>query len=287
MVHDDKPGRMRELALFAGAGGGILGGILLGWDCVCAVEIEPYCRKVLLARQRDGILPAFPLWDDVRTFDGRPWRGKVDVISGGFPCTDISVSGKGRGIEGKHSGLWREMARIVSEVRPRFVFVENSPMLVRRGLAMVLGDLAAMGYDARWCVLGADNAGSPHKRTRFWLVAHSDPVGLSEDRARTDCAILDGQAPRVRGKRHRTPAVSTPGGDPVWLRRIRTDGKGSTPWNAIREPGRTTKRGVDGVVDGMADDVDRLAALGNGQVPAVVRLAWNTMTDPSWYPDSP
>ncbi len=86
---------MNELHLFAGAGGGILGGILLGHTCVCAVEIEPYCRKVLLQRQRDGILPKFPIWDDVRTFDGKPWRGKVDVVCGGFPCQDISIAGGG------------------------------------------------------------------------------------------------------------------------------------------------------------------------------------------------
>ena len=97
---------MRELHLFAGAGGGILGGMLLGHTTVGAVEIEPYCRRVLLQRQRDGILPKFPIWDDVCTFDGKPWRGKVDVVCGGFPCQDISVAGKGTGITGERSGLW-------------------------------------------------------------------------------------------------------------------------------------------------------------------------------------
>lgn len=164
---------MRELALFAGAGGGILGGRLLGWRTVCAVEIDPYARRVLLARQADGCLGRFPIWDDVRTFDGTRWRGTVDVISGGFPCQDISAAGKGAGITGTKSGLWKEMARIVGEVRPRFVFVENSPLLVSRGLALVLGDLAAMGYDARWGVLGAEHAGAPHKRHRLWIMAYS------------------------------------------------------------------------------------------------------------------
>jgi DNA (cytosine-5)-methyltransferase 1 len=163
---------MDELALFAGAGGGILGGKLLDWNTVCAVEIEEYPRKVLLQRQRDGILGEFPIWDDITTFDGRPWRGAVDVISGGFPCQDISAAGKGAGIDGERSGLWREMARVVDEVRPRFVFVENSPMLTSRGLGAVLGDLAAMGYDARWCVLGADDAGAPHRRKRIWILAY-------------------------------------------------------------------------------------------------------------------
>ena len=86
---------MNELALFAGAGGGILGGHLLGWRTVCAVEWEAYPASILVARQNDKILPPFPIWDDVQTFDGKPWRGIVDVVSGGFPCQDISAAGKG------------------------------------------------------------------------------------------------------------------------------------------------------------------------------------------------
>ena len=125
---------LNELALFAGAGGG--------------------AASVLMARQNDGCLPPFPIWDDVRTFDGRPWRGRVDVVSGGFPCQDISAAGQRAGIDGARSGLWGEMARIIGEVRPRFVLVENSPMLTSCGLGRVLGDLAALGYDARWGVLG-------------------------------------------------------------------------------------------------------------------------------------
>ncbi len=167
---------MNELALFAGAGGGILGGHLLGWRTVCAVEIEPYPASVLLARQNDGILPTFPVWDDVCTFDGRPWRGLVDVVSGGFPCQDISLAGKGAGITGERSGLWSEMARIIGEVRPQFVFVENSPALITRGLGTVLGDLASLGYDCRWTVLGAAGVGAPHQRDRLWIVADSDSV---------------------------------------------------------------------------------------------------------------
>lgn len=123
---------LNELALFAGAGGGILGSRLLGWRTVCAVEFDRYARDVLLARQNDGCLDPFPIWDDVRTFDGRPWRGIVDVVSGGFPCQDISAAGAGAGIEGEKSGLWSEMARVIREVRPRYAFIENSPMLTSR-----------------------------------------------------------------------------------------------------------------------------------------------------------
>ena len=164
---------MNELALFAGAGGGILGGKLLGWRTVCAVEWEPYPASVLCARQNDGLLPPFPIWDDVQTFDGHPWRGIVDVVSGGFPCTDISIAGRGAGLDGENSSMWYHMARVVSEIRPRFVFVENSPMLIHRGIGRVLGDLSSLGYDSKWNVMGAADIGAPHQRDRIWIVAHA------------------------------------------------------------------------------------------------------------------
>lgn len=189
---------MRELALFAGAGGGILGGLLLGWRTVCAVEIDPYARSVLLARQNDGTLAPFPVWDDIRTFDGAAWRGAVDVVSGGFPCQDISAAGNGAGLDGERSGLWAEMARIIREVRPRFAFVENSPMLTSRGLGRVLGDLAEMGFDAEWGVLGADDCGAPHQRKRIWIMAHADMRRRRTNIAgRNDAAGQDARRPQA------------------------------------------------------------------------------------------
>ena len=200
---------MRELALFAGAGGGILGGRLLGWRTVCAVESNAYAASVLLARQNDGTFPPFPIWDDVLTFDGRPWRGLVEVISGGFPCQDISVAGRGEGIDGEKSGLWSEFARIIREVRPRFIFVENSPALTYRGLGIVLGDLASMGFDAEWCVLGAHNVQAPHKRDRIWILARdADSKGKSNESEyakesrlrRVDPDVADTQCVQLRNE---------------------------------------------------------------------------------------
>ena len=244
---------MNELALFAGIGGGILGGKLLGWRTVCAVEFAEYPRQVLLARQRDGLLPAFPIWDDVRTFDGLPWRGHVDVVSGGFPCQDISAAGAGAGIDGERSGLWRQMARIVGEVRPRYVFVENSPLLVGRGLAIVLADLAAMGFDARWGVVGANDVGAPHRRERLWVVAHAHGERL--------------QAGREGG------SVGVPAAEP------------SNDGAAVAERGNGAARNwfaaepnVGRVVHGAPRRVERLRALGNGQVPAVAATAWRILT---------
>lgn len=289
-----------ELALFAGAGGGILGGKLLGWRTRCAVEIDPYARRVLLARQRDGILPRFPIWDDVRTFDGKPWRGSIDVISGGFPCQDISAAGRGEGITGKRSGLWSEMARIVGEVVPRFVFVENSPMLTSRGLGVVLGDLASLGYDARWGVLGAYHAGAPHKRDRIWILArHADnqsepaqPVhaqasrvpGLVSYSERFNSLEQPQLEPRRSGavdsarhgrEEHLANAYEKRLQRPIGSRSAAAQraSKGHSTecnwWEAEPQLGR--------VADGVANRVDRLRAIGNGQVPAVVRLAWETL----------
>ena len=162
---------MNELALFAGAGGGILGGKLLGWRTVCGVERDAYAAQVLAQRQNDGILEPFPIWSDVTSFDGKPWAGIVDVVSGGFPCQDISAAGKGAGITGERSGLWTEFARIISEVRPRYAFVENSPMLTIRGLGVVLSDLSKMGFNAEWGVLSAADVGAKHERERIWILA--------------------------------------------------------------------------------------------------------------------
>lgn len=159
---------MRELHLFAGAGGGILGGILLGHTPVCAVEIDPYCRKVLEARQADGCLPAFPILEDVRKFDGTAWRGKVDVVCGGFPCQPWSAAGKHLGTSDPRH-LWPEMARIISEVRPSYVFAENVSLAA---FEQPWRDLRGMGYRVPPALcLGASHVGAPHRRLRWWMLA--------------------------------------------------------------------------------------------------------------------
>ena len=173
--------------LFAGAGGGILADLLLGHNPIGACEIEKYPREVLLARQRDGYLPEFPIWDDVCTLDGNHWKGSVDVLCGGFPCQDISAAGKRAGIAGERSGLWKEYARLIREMRPRFVFAENSPLLRTRGLGVVLEDLAALGYDARWGVLGAGAVGAPHKRDRMWVLAYANCKQDDSKRRVSEC----------------------------------------------------------------------------------------------------
>lgn len=159
---------MNELALFAGAGGGLLGSALLGWQPICAVEIDGYRRSVLLARQDDGALPVFPIWDDIRTFDGLEWRGRIDVVSGGFPCQAHSSAARGRNTA---DDLWPEMRRVVAETAPRYVFAEN---VSRKAIDAAADDLQAMGYFVRCIPLSAADLGADHLRRRYWLRAHAD-----------------------------------------------------------------------------------------------------------------
>jgi len=270
---------LNELALFAGAGGGILGGHLLGWRTVCAVEWEPYPASVLCARQNDGFLPPFPVWDDVQTFDGKPWRGIVDVVSGGFPCQDISAAGKGIGIDGERSGMWKEMARIIHEVRPRFAFVENSPMLTSRGLGRVLGDLASMGFDARWGVLGAADVGANHQRDRIWIVATNmaNTQKLFGNGSNNNAgSSMERKAQSELGNHCGTKNVANSNcsqceGNKRTKRSIAkyADFSGTSWWNFEPNVGR--------VVDGVAARVDRLKAIGNGQVPLCAATAWRIL----------
>lgn len=312
---------MNELALFAGAGGGILGGHLLGWNTVCAVEIEEYPRNILLQRQRDGILPPFPIWDDVCTFDGSPWRGLVDIISGGFPCQDISAAGKGAGITGSRSGLWKQMHRIICEVRPRFAFVENSPMLVRRGLGTVLADLAEAGYHAAWCVLGADDVGAPHVRKRIWILAE-DGEAFDSNTYSVQCTQfrkqhegfeeLDGgrQIRMVAGRemadaschrRNENEVLASLSGSEVceaskreferagglsttfpdgclprsgWGEKSQRKAGGNSTERRERNAWWLAEPGLGRVADGVAHKMDRLRAIGNGQVPLVAATAF-------------
>ena len=143
--------KLRHMELFAGAGGGVLGGMLAGVSTRCAVELNPYRRAILKRRMAEGFLPRMAIRRRVEGIEAEDWAQKIDIVSGGFPCQDISAAGRGLGIDaGKRSGLWREFRRVVCELRPHFVFVENSPRLTTHGLGRVLGDLAgAIGARVR------------------------------------------------------------------------------------------------------------------------------------------
>jgi DNA (cytosine-5)-methyltransferase 1 len=160
-------------SLFSGIGGLELGLEWAGLGRVTwQVEKDEYCRQILAKHWPDAVRH-----EDVRTV-GAHNLSRVDVLCGGFPCQDISIAGKGAGLAGARSGLWSEYARIVGELRPGIVLVENVAALVVRGLDRVLCDLAALGYDALWFTLRASDVGAPHLRERLFIVAY--PHGLRQ-----------------------------------------------------------------------------------------------------------
>jgi DNA (cytosine-5)-methyltransferase 1 len=163
--------KLKTLDLFSGIGGFSLGLERTGgFETVAFCEIDPFCRRVLAKHW-----PTVRQYEDVRTLTAERLSAdgiSVDVICGGFPCQDISFAGKGAGIKGERSGLWTEYARLVDEIRPSFVIVENVAALLSRGLDVVLGDLATLGFDAEWHCIPAAAVGAPHRRDRLWIVAY-------------------------------------------------------------------------------------------------------------------
>ena len=166
---------LRVLDLFSGIGGFSLGLERAGFQTVAFCEVDPYCRAVLAKHW-----PLVPCFGDVRTLDKRQLEGllPIDVICGGFPCQDISISGEGAGLDGERSGLWVEFARLIGELRPRYAIVENVAAITFRGLLDVLGDFAEMGFSAEWRAIPASAVGAPHQRERIWIVAYAAGVGL-------------------------------------------------------------------------------------------------------------
>jgi DNA (cytosine-5)-methyltransferase 1 len=189
------------LDLFSGIGGFSLGLERAGMRTVAFCEIEPYCRDVLKKHW-----PNVPCYTDVTDLSADRLAAdgiSVDVICGGFPCQDISLAGKGAGLAGERSGLWRQYARLIGELRPSYVIVENVSALCSRGLGTILGDLAALGYDAEWHCIPASYVGAPHQRDRIWVIAYPGAQsikgrGVSAGR-RIEC---ESQAPQTTADDH-------------------------------------------------------------------------------------
>ncbi len=159
---------MNELSLFTGLGGGLLASELLGWRTVAAVEKSWYARCALVSRQNQGIVQAFPIWDDICTFDGRDFRGTADIVTGGFPCQAYSSAASGKN---NADDFWPEMRRVVADVAPRYVFAENTSA---KAIDAACDDLEAMGYETRAITLSAKDLGADHVRERSWLLAYAD-----------------------------------------------------------------------------------------------------------------
>lgn len=231
---------LRVLDLFSGLGGFSLGLERSGgFRTVAFCEIDPFCRRVL-ARHWPGV----PCYDDVRTLTADRLSGDgigVDVLCGGFPCQDISDAGQKAGIVGERSGLWQEYARLIGEFRPRYALVENVAGLLARGLGDVLGQLAALGYDAEWHCIPASALGAPHRRDRAWIVAYPACEGQPQQE-RPSAPLL--------GREALEPARLLGGARDFWLVEPRM--------------GR--------VADGVSGRVDKLRSLGNAVVPQIPEL---------------
>ena len=239
---------MNELSLFTGAGGGILGTRLLGWKHLGYVEWNEPCQLLLRQRIDDGILDEAPIFCDVRAFirEGyaASYQGMVDVITAGFPCQPFSVTGKGQG-EDDPRNMWPATIECIRIIRPRFALLENVPgLLAHRYIQRIFGELAKSGYDAKWACLDARTEGGPIKRERVFI-ACTDKVhgeaGLG--------FIENGPIAVLEGTGRQCPEF--------WLQ---------TPSADI------------GMGNGMADYLDRVEAIGNGQVPSVVRRAWEILS---------
>ena len=271
---------MKLLDLFSGIGGFSLGLERAGFQTVAFCEIDPFCRRVLARRW-----PGVPCYDDITTLSADRLAadgiGRIDAICGGFPCQDISFAGSGLGLAGERSGLWSEYARLIGEVRPRFAIVENVAALLGRGLGDVLGDLAALGYDAQWHCIPAAAVGAPHRRDRVWIVAADADGWRCELERRARRADVQ-RAPRgqpnglgERGYQHWSEA-DDPDARSIRLEKwgrlqrsiVRQIAATAAPWEWSAEP---PFRRVD---DGVRKRVERarLKALGNAVVPQIPEI---------------
>ena len=299
--------------LFSGIGGFELGleraGMRVLWHC----EQDEFCQRVLARHWPD--VPCYP---DVRALaaDAVP---PVDILCGGFPCQDISVAGRGAGIDGARSGLWSEFARLIGELRPPYVLVENVPALLARGFGRVLGDLAALGYDAEWDCLPASAFGAPHQRDRVWVVAYPSGDGVRVESERDqrqgrpvratvgrDSEPEHDGSPRAvadaddagRGEQRRPVAVRAQhaaaqrDGEDVADAEVEPVGAGlcagAPAGQRWRRPGDGSSEGgqwavepnVGRVADGVPARVDRLRSLGNALVPQIAE--WIGQRIVSW-----
>lgn len=235
---------------------------------VAFCEIDPFCRAVLKKHWPDT-----PVYEDIRNLTASGLRSEgieCDVICGGFPCQDVSLAGRRAGLGDTRSGLWREYARLVGEIRPRYVIVENTPGLLSLGMGDVLGDLAALGYDSEWNCIPACYFGADHIRDRVWIVAHPTSwQSIHERRSDKLSEEMGGNAahPMRQGLPGRSNARKNEGNAGAEFARPRfaISLKASFP-REYREHQPVLGRGVHGI----PNRVDRVRALGNAVVPQVV-----------------
>jgi DNA (cytosine-5)-methyltransferase 1 len=297
---------LRTMHLFAGAGGGILADLILGHRPIVAVEWDKYACEVLRARAADGWFDGMSVWEgDVRLFDPSDYKGRVDCIHAGFPCQDISSSGRRSGVgENTRSGLYREVLRIADVLQPGYLFLENVSAIVSGDdgsmLRTVVGDLADRGYDCVWRCVSASQVGARHKRDRWWLLAY--PNSFRHDWRDSTRYATQEQSVFSGEQERRTMECEAQGRSALRGEKDVADSNGAREQIGVSESAKRKERhsevtnngsdrrhgwarqgywsvepAVGRVVDGMADRTHRIKALGNGQVPLQCATAFKIL----------
>jgi DNA (cytosine-5)-methyltransferase 1 len=269
---------LNSLDLFSGIGG--ISYALQDYVCPIAYcEIDEYCRKVLSARFDSDDLARAPIYNDVKELQAKGLD--FDIITAGFPCQDISTAGLGKGLDGKRSGLFFEVIRLVEEASPPWVFLENVPAIRTRGLVTVIRAFTDLGYDCRWTCVSAAEVGAPHLRKRWFLLAHSSSKrrqqiprsshGYEEKNERWTEEQM--HIPKCNGEGDRTGDVADTNGEGLerhnWQKQ-----KNSKSAQYSREDWWQVEPNVGRVVNGIPFRVDRIKALGNSVVPLQCRTAF-------------
>lgn len=260
---------LNGLDLFSGIGG--IAKALEPWvRPVAYCELERYAQAVLLSRMAEGQISIAPIWDDVRTLKGEMLPG-IDIITGGFPCQDVSLAGARKGLDGERTGLFREAIRLVRECRPQFVFLENVPG-IRRYVPSVRGELEAIGYSCRDGFLSAASVGANHIRNRWWLLANAKcergrPTEISELRSKNPTEFRDDgkKEPLDNSDQKRSCNAQT---------ECELEGQQG---GSANEGWWTTEPDVGRVVNGLSNRVDRIKCLGNAVVPLQAREAFKIL----------
>ena len=289
---------LRGISLCAGYGGLDLGVHIAepGYRTVCYVEREAHAAAALVARMGDAAMAPAPVWDDLRSFDGRPWRGRVHLVSAGYPCQPFSQAGVRRGaVDPRH--LWPEVARIIDEARPKWAFLENVEGHVSLGLGDVARELQALGYDVKAGLFSAAEAGASHLRRRLFILAHAHgdrrgllsghadrgwaaglqgavrrlprkrrPVLIREHGAGLDALVVDDPDLRLRSGQP-AAGVFTPGPDQF------------ADWQRLLDERPDLEPALLREADGMADRLDRTRGVGNGVCSVAAAFAWATLRD--------
>jgi len=295
---------LNVLDICTGIGGFSLAGkwLIGDWRTVCYVEWDKYCQQVIQQRIQEGNLDDAPIWGDLREFDGKPWRGVVDIITAGFPCQPFSVAGKQAGADDPRN-LWPDVGRVIHEVRPRHVFLENVPALLSNGyFGTVLGDLAACGYNIRWDCIPASSVGANHQRNRLWVVANAISTGTwiqpentessGQERKNTNpsgAAVVRPQNRTIDAERISASCADVADAGCGNGRQRMDNQHQENPSKRTQETENHKRRSSDPpewwfveppvgrVANGIPSRVDRLKGLGNAVVPAVVAKAWDLL----------